>query len=44
MARSRYFTAMDMEGMYEQVCVEPADVKHMLMATPDGTIVSQVLQ
>jgi hypothetical protein len=43
-ARSKYFTAMDLEGAYEQVRVEPDDVRHTLMATPDGTMVSLVLQ
>jgi hypothetical protein len=43
-AGSRYFTAMDLEGAYEQVCVEPDDVPHTLMNTPDGTMVSLVLQ
>ncbi|EIN12598.1 DNA/RNA polymerase, partial [Punctularia strigosozonata HHB-11173 SS5] len=43
-AASRYFTAMDVEGAYEQVRVEPEDVPYTLMATPDGTMVSHVLQ
>jgi hypothetical protein len=43
-AGSKYFTAMDLEGAYEQVRVEPDDVRHTLMATPDGTMVSLVLQ
>jgi hypothetical protein len=43
-AGSRYFTAMDLEGAYEQVRVEPDDVPHTLMNTPDGTMVSLVLQ
>jgi hypothetical protein len=43
-AGSRYFTAMDLEGAYEQVRVEPEDVPYTLMNTPDGTMVSLVLQ
>jgi hypothetical protein len=35
---------MDGQDAYEQIRVDPADVHKTLMTTPDGTMVSEVLQ
>jgi hypothetical protein len=43
-AAHKYVSAMDGKDAYEQVRIAPEDVKHTLMATPDGTIESLVVQ
>jgi hypothetical protein len=43
-ASKRYRSLMDGQDAYEQIRVDPADVHKTLMTTPDGTMVSEVLQ
>lgn len=43
-ASKRYRSLMDGQDAYEQIRVEPSDVPRTLMITPDGTMVSNVLQ
>lgn len=43
-ASHRYVSSMDGQDAYEQIRVEPEDVKHTLMNTPDGTVESLVMQ
>ena len=43
-ASKRYRSLMDGQDAYEQIRVEPCDVPRTLMITPDGTMVSNVLQ
>jgi hypothetical protein len=40
----KYVSCIDGQDTYEQFCVEPEDIKHTLMITPDGTIESLVMQ
>jgi hypothetical protein len=40
----RYVTLMDGQDAYEQIRIEPDDIKHTLMTTPDGTLESLVMQ
>lgn len=42
-AAHRYKSLMDGQGAYEMIRVEPSDVHHNLMATPDGTMESLVM-
>ena len=43
-ASKRYRSLMDGQDAYEQIRVEPCDVPRTLMITPDGTMVSNVMQ
>ena len=43
-ASKRYRSLMDGQDAYEQIRVEPCDVHRTLMITPDGTMVSNVMQ
>jgi transposase InsO family protein len=43
-ASKRYRSLMDGQDAYEQIRVEPCDVPRTLMTTPDGTMISNVLQ
>ena len=43
-ASKRYQSLIDGQDAYEQIRVEPEDVPKTLMITPDGTMVSHVLQ
>jgi hypothetical protein len=43
-AARKYISSIDGKDAYEQIRIEPSDVKHTLMATPDGTVESLVVQ
>lgn len=43
-SRHRYRSLIDGKDAYEQICVDPAHVDRMAMTTPDGNMVSLVLQ
>ena len=42
--RVRYRSKIDLSNAYEQVCVEPEDVKKTAFSTIFGTFLSQVMQ
>ncbi|MDF5731950.1 MAG: reverse transcriptase [Rhizonema sp. PD38] len=43
-AAKRYRSVIDGKDAYEQIRIEPRDVSKTLMATPDGTMISNVMQ
>ena len=44
LARKKYRSSMDGKDAYEQIRVNPAHVERMAMTTPDGNMVSLVMQ
>lgn len=43
-ACAKYRTIMDGKDAYEQIFIEPEDVKYSAMNTPDGPMLGNVLQ
>ena len=43
-ARAKYHSKIDLSNVYEQVCVEPEDIKKTAFLTVFGTFLSQVMQ
>lgn len=43
-SQARYRSTMDGTDAYEQIRIEPSDVKFSAMATPEGPMLSQVMQ
>ncbi|KAJ3518583.1 hypothetical protein NMY22_g13602 [Coprinellus aureogranulatus] len=43
-AKAKYRSIMDGKDAYEQIRIEPEDVQYSAMATPDGPMVSKVMQ
>ena len=44
MARHRFQMALDLKNAYEQICIVPEHVSCSTVTTPDGNMVSQVVQ
>ena len=43
-ARKRFRTALDLKSAYEQIHIVPEHIERLTVTTPDGNMVSQVIQ
>jgi len=43
-SRVKYHSVIDLQNTFEQIWIDPRDVKNSAMATPDGPMLSEVLQ
>ena len=43
-SRAKYRSVIDLQNAFEQIRIDPRDVENSAMATPDGPMLSEVLQ
>jgi hypothetical protein len=43
-SRAKFRSVIDLQNAFEQICIDPRDVQNSAMATPDGPMLSEVLQ
>ena len=43
-SRAKYRSVIDLQNTFEQIHIDPCDVQNSAMATPDGPMLSEVLQ